>query len=162
MREYYVFRAPHKVQDNNQEDHETEETRKEEPGEFWENPDYQKYKKKHGDHFCDKLAMWASKKMKNNPHAESGHTWTVEEVKGAFEKLGLSKPSTTTWGDVAYAANMAYADYYGYSLKTDADVIKQANADVIDPDGYPGKIFNRWLSDMMGKGIDVPWGEFIY
>lgn len=159
MREYYVFSPPRRISKDNESDNDSE---KKETTEFWEDPKYKKYTEKNGDHFTDKLAMWASKQMKNNPHAEAGHTWTVEEVKGAFEKLGLSKPSTTTWGDVAYAANMAYADYYGYSLKTDADVIKQANADVIDPDGYPGKIFNRWLSDVMGKGVNVPWGEFIY
>lgn len=129
--------------------------------EFWEDPEYDKYKAKHGEHFCDKLAVWAGKMMKNNSHADQAHSWSVEEVKAAFEKLGLLKPDNITWGDVAYSANMHYADYFGISLKTEADAVRQAYADAIDPDGYPGKIFNRWLSDVMGKNISVPWSEFI-
>lgn len=132
-----------------------------EKDEFLDDPQYDNYKEKHGEHFCDKLSVWASKLMKNNQHGEAGHSWSVEEVKAAFEKLGLSKPAQATWGDVAYSANMAYADYFGISLKTEADCIKQAYADVADPDGYPGKVFNRWLSDVMGKDIEVPWADFL-
>lgn len=43
----------------------------------------------------------------------------------------------------------------------EADCIKQAYADAEDPDGYPGKIFNRWFSDVLGKKVTVPWEEFI-
>ena len=59
-----------------------------------------------------------------------------------------------------YAANMAYADYYGISLKTEVDCVKQAYADAADPDGYPGKIFNRWLADVMGMDIKVSWEKY--
>lgn len=128
--------------------------------EFWDDPEYRKYKEKHGEHFCDKLAIWASKKM-DNAHGDKSHSWTVEEVTSAFEKLGWKKPEMATWGDVTYSANMAYADYYGGSIKTEQDVLRYAYDDVSDPDGYPGKVFNRWLSDVMGKKIAVPWSEFI-
>lgn len=121
---------------------------------------YEEYTQKHGNHFTDALAEWASSKMEN-AHGEAGHRWSVEDVKGAFDRLGLKKPEKSTWGDAAYAANMAYADYYGISLKSEADCVKQAHADVSDPDGYPGKVFNRWLSDVIGKEIDVPWHDFI-
>lgn len=128
--------------------------------EFWDDPEYRKYKEKHGEHFCDKLAVWASKRM-DNAHGDKAHSWTVEEVKAAFEKLGFKKPETSTWGDVAYSANMAYADYFGGSIKTEADALRYAYEDVSDPDGYPGKIFNRWLSDVMGKEVAVPWSDFL-
>lgn len=128
--------------------------------EFWDDPEYDKYKEKYGEHFSDKLAVWASKLMKNNSHGETGHSWSVDDVKGAFDKLNLTKPDKVTWGDVTYAANMAYADYYGISLKTEADCVKQAYADAADPDGYPGKIFNRWLADVMGMNIQVSWGKY--
>lgn len=137
------------------------EPEEKETNEFWDDPEYSNYREKHGEHFSDKLAVWASKLMKNNQHGEAGHSWTVDEVKAAFEKLGLTKPAQSTWGDVTYSANMAYADYYGISLKTEADCIKQAYADAADPDGYAGKIFNRWLSDVMGKNVKVSWSDFL-
>ena len=96
-----------------------------------------------------------------NAHGEKSHSWTVEEVKSVFASLGFVKPEKSTWGDAAYAANMAYADYYGGSLKTDADVIRHAYEDISDPDGYPGKVFNRWLSDVMGKQMQVKWSDFV-
>ena len=120
---------------------------------------WDKYEKKYGDHFSDELSEWASSRMKNSYGSEAHH-WTVSEVKSAYERLGYTKPEESTWGDIAYAANMAYADYYGMSIETEAGCIKQAYADVMDPDGYPGKIFNRWLSDVIGKGEKVPWAEF--
>lgn len=128
--------------------------------EFWDDTEYRKYKEKYGEHFNDTLAVWASKRM-DNAHGDKSHSWSVEEVTSTFAKLGLQKPEGSTWGDVTYAANMAYADYFGGSLKTDVDVIKHAFEDVSDPDGYPGKVFNRWLSDVMGKDIAVPWSEFL-
>ena len=128
--------------------------------EFWDDPDYKKYEEKYGEHFNDKLAVWASKQMQN-AHGEKSHSWTVEEVKSVFGSLGFVKPEKSTWGDAAYAANMAYADYYGGSLKTDADVIRHAYEDISDPDGYPGKVFNRWLSDVMGKQMQVKWSDFV-
>lgn len=121
---------------------------------------YNDYVTKHGSHFTDMLAKWASSQMQN-VHGEPTHHWSVEDVKSAFERLGYKKPEESTWGDVAYSANMHYADYFGTTLKTEADCVKQAYADVTDPDGYPGKIFNRWCSDVIGKKMDVPWDEFI-
>lgn len=79
----------------------------------------------------------------------------------AFERFGLTKPEEITWGDIAYAANMHYADCFGVSLKTETDCVRQAYADAADPDGYPGKIFNRRFADVLGSKKAVPWDDFI-
>lgn len=121
---------------------------------------YNDYAAKHGSHFTDELAKWASEQM-TNAHGDPAHHWSVEDVKSAFERLGFKKPEENTWGDVAYSANMHYADYYGTTLKTEAECVKQAYADVADPDGYPGKIFNRWCADVIGKKVNVAWENFI-
>lgn len=121
---------------------------------------YNDYVTKHGSHFTDDLAKWASEQM-TNAHGDPAHHWGVEDVKSAFERLGFKKPEENTWGDVAYSANMHYADYYGTTLKTEAECVKQAYADIADPDGYPGKIFNRWCADVIGKKVNVPWENFI-
>lgn len=126
---------------------------------FWEDPAHKRYTNAHGEHFNDKLAEWASKRMKNVSGV--AHTWTVEQVRNAFPKIGYDKPQCNTWGDATYAANMAYADYFGVSLKTEADCLLHAHAEMSDPDGYPTKIFSRWLSDVMAQNIMVPWDEMI-
>lgn len=121
---------------------------------------YEEYHAKHGSHFTDELAKWASEHM-TNAHGDPAHHWSVEEVKSAFERMGYKKPEDMTWGDVAYSANMHYADYFGVTLKTEAECVRQAYADISDPDGYAGKIFNRWCSDVYGKKVEVPWKSFI-
>lgn len=124
--------------------------------EFWANEGYNAYKAKHGMHFSDKLAMWASMRMKNATGNE--HRWSVDDVKGAFSSLGFSLKGKCTWGDATYAANMIYADY-GAHLKADTDAVKMAYALMTDPDGYEGMIFNRYTADIMEKGECVPWME---
>lgn len=121
--------------------------------------DFVKYTKKHQEHFTDELAKWASNRMVN-AHGDPDHHWSVEQVKDAFEKLGLKKPDDVTWGDAMYLANMHYADYFGESLKTEIECIKQAYADIIDPDGYPEKAFSHWYTDVLKKNVDVPWELF--
>lgn len=58
-------------------------------------------------------------------------------------------------------AEMNAGNYYGVSLKTETDCVRQAYADAADPDGYPGKIFNRWFADVLGSKKAVPGEDFI-
>lgn len=122
--------------------------------EFWNNEGYKAYKAKHGMHFSDRMAMWASSNMKNADGKD--HTWSVYDVKAAFSSLGYTLKNGYTWGDVTYMANMLYADY-AKCLKADTDAVKMAYAITEDPDGYDGMIFNRYTADIMEKGTCVPW-----
>lgn len=172
---YYVLQShSHKEEDGMNEKegrseygaHEEEEvhassTSKVGPAEFWDDPEYRRYKEKHGVHFCDTLAIWASGQLKNK-RGDQKHLWSVEEVKAAYNKLGLLKPDNVTWGDATYSANYTYANFFGDTLRTDIDVLKHSNADISDVNGYSGKTFNRWLSDVMGMKISVPWKSFVY
>lgn len=121
---------------------------------------YKDYVNEHGGHFTDKLATWASDHM-INAHGEPTHHWSVEDVKSAFGRFGLTKPDNVTWGDITYAANMHYADYSGITLKTEPDCLRQAYADAADPDGYPEKIFNRWCADVIGKRLKIDWEKYL-
>lgn len=125
--------------------------------EFWGNKDYVEYKKKNGMHFSDKLAEWASKRMKNANGME--HTWSVADVQGAYKALGLKLPEGATWGDATYAANMMYADL-GPELKADTDAVKYGHRLISDPDAYEGQLFNRYTADVMEANIPVPWEMF--
>ncbi|CAJ0592261.1 unnamed protein product [Cylicocyclus nassatus] len=62
-----------------------------------------------------------------------------------------------TWGDAAFLANWYYSDEYPDYLKTETDVIKRTYKAAQDPDGYEGMTFARWLSDIIGKEIEIDW-----
>lgn len=128
--------------------------------ELWANPYLKEYETKHGMHFSEKLAEHASKKMKNRNGL--AHYWTREEVKGAITGAGLKIPADVRWCDMHYLANMAYADYFGSSLKTEVDCLQWACDQVNDPDGYSEKAFNHYLADLMKcETCDIPWKEMM-
>lgn len=123
------------------------------------NQHYTEYVHKHGFHFTDALAEHASKMMVNSNGQP--HSWTTSQVKKSMEGLGLLIPSKVTLGDVTYAANMAYADFYPDPLKDEASCLKYAYRVANDPDGYDGMIFCRWLVDIIGKAIEIDWKKYI-
>lgn len=120
-------------------------------------PGYLEYIKKHGYHFTDKLADYASKKMVNT--SGSAHSWTTEQLRSV---LGPFTPThNETCGDMAYTANMAYADFYPAVLDTVDKCITYAKLVASDPDGYEGMEFMRWTSDAIGKSLTLNWEDFI-
>ena len=120
---------------------------------------YSEYVKKHGYHFTDALAEHVSKMMVNANGQQ--HSWTASQVKKSMESLGLSIPGKVTTGDVTYAANMAYADFYPDPLKDEAACLRYAHKVANDPDGYDGMIFCRWTADAIGKAIKLDWEKFV-
>lgn len=120
---------------------------------------YSKYIEKHGHHFTDELAEYASKLMKNA--SGNSHSWTAAQVKKSIENLGLTIPNNVTSGDVTYLANMYYADLYPDPLKDEVSCLKAAYKSANDPDGYEGMTFCRWTADVIGKAIKVEWDKFI-
>ena len=120
---------------------------------------YSEYVKKHGYHFTDALAEYASRMMEN-ANGQS-HSWTAIQVKRSVESLGLNIPNNVTNGDVTYLANMYYADIYPDPLKDEASCLRAAYKVANDPDGYEGMIFCRWTADVIGKAINISWENFI-
>ena len=123
------------------------------------NQHYAEYVHKHGFHFTDALAEHTSKMMVNS-NGQS-HSWAASQVKKSMEGLGLLIPDKVTLGDITYAANMAYADFYPDPLKDEASCLKYAYKVANDPDGYDGMIFCRWLVDIIGKAIEIDWKKYI-
>lgn len=121
--------------------------------------EYSEYVKEYGYHFTEALSEYASKMMVNANGQP--HTWSVGQVKSSLENMGLGIPAKVTLGDMAYAANMAYADFYPEVLKDTASCIKYAYQLANDPDGYDGMIFHRWLADVKGKSLKLNWGKFM-
>lgn len=120
---------------------------------------YSKYVEKHGHHFTDALAEYASKIMINANN--QNHSWTANQVKKSIESLGLVIPEKVTTGDITYLANMYYADLYPDPLKDEAACLKAAYKSANDPDGYNGMTFCRWTADVVGKAININWEKFI-
>lgn len=115
------------------------------------------YMEKNGPHFTPELAEWASKKMKNVDGTE--HSWKVRQVEEAMAAMGV--PEGAHMGGLTYAANMAYADFYPAVLKTEGACLEYAKALASDPDGYEGMVMYRFLTDMEGLGVEVPWERFV-
>ncbi len=123
-----------------------------------------KYKHNYGLHFTEKMAQYAASLMyKKDP--SSGKEEKIEPLKkDAVEEL-LKKHGIelkhNTMSDAVYVANMALADFYKSSVKTEADLalfIKDYVDDADQPDGF---IFNRWLGDMLLAGIPIDWDELL-
>jgi hypothetical protein len=113
---------------------------------------YKRYVEKNGHHFTDKLGAWASKQLVNADG--TGHCWSVDQAAMAMD------PLTNGWtrGDAAYYLNWLYSDLMGaHPMVTEAMVIGVARHGMRDPDGYDGMVFDRWISDVINKEMEVDW-----
>lgn len=130
--------------------------------------EFKEYIAKHGYHFSNALAEFASRQMRNAEEVENGSNnhqiLTAEYVKTKLTFLGLTvSPETTgtnTLGDITYEANMVYSDVYPELLDKE-DCIRYGYLIAKDPDGYEGMIFKRWCTDMMEKHLKIDWLEYI-
>lgn len=122
--------------------------------------DYYDYVSKHGSHFTNELASYASSLMVNA--SGDRHCWTPSEVKKSMASLGLTVPEDkATLGDLTYLANMAFADLYPEVCRDEAACLKYAYKIANDPDGYEGMVFSRWCADVIGKSTNIDWTKFI-
>lgn len=127
--------------------------------ELMDSHEFVNYIEHHGYHFTDRLADWATRQIVN-ANGEK-HNWSSVAVAKALEQMRSKMPSFITDGDLAFAANMCYADYYPSLAKTEEDCLKYAVMTATDPDGYDGMIFSRWLTDIIQTQKSVDWGKVI-
>lgn len=116
-----------------------------------ESEGFKAYIKKHGYHFTDSLATLAISAMVNADG--TNHKWSVKQVMAVIASnfASFENKNKFTNGDLAYTANMAYADFFPDTVKSEADCVKYATKVAADPDGYEGIAFMRWLTDLIGK-----------
>lgn len=122
---------------------------------------YAKYVEKHGLHFTNELAEMAICKMENI--SDDGHgKWSIKQVEAVVKTHNPAMHFThcVTMGDLAYLANMYYADLYPESIQTENGCIKAAILIANDPDGYEGQAFCRWVADIMAKGKSIDWEKY--
>lgn len=109
------------------------------------------------DSLRNQIADYASKKMVNT--SGSAHSWTTEQLRNVLGPFTTTHNETS--GDMAYTANMAYADFYPAVLDTVDKCVTYAKLVASDPDGYEGMEFMRWTSDAIGKSLTLNWEDFI-
>ena len=119
---------------------------------------YDSYIKKYGSHFSPLLFKYATDHIENKN--KTNHKWSVEQIKDAINRLGYTIPATSVIEDIAYTANMAYADFHP-ALLTEDQCIEYAMNVANDIDGYEGIQLYRWIADQMGKNVNINWGQFI-
>jgi hypothetical protein len=56
---------------------------------------------------------------------------------------------------------MAYADFYPGVISEPDKCINYAIHIAVDPDGYEGIAFSRWLSDVMMKKLNIAWADYV-
>lgn len=124
-------------------------------------PDFLAYIKRHGYHFTPELADYVTRNHLINTDG-SRHNWTTSQVKTAMETAGMKANLLhMTWGDASYLANWYYSDEYPDILTSEPAVIRRAYRAAQDPDGYEGMTFYRWLSDVVGHGLEIDWKSFL-
>lgn len=122
---------------------------------------YKAYIAVHGAHFCEALAEDVICKLENADG--STHKWSVKQVVAACMTFNPNMKflHNVTHADLAYAANMYYADFYPESISDESKCIKAAMMIANDPDGYEGQIFCRWVADVKAKGHHIDWHKYI-
>lgn len=120
-----------------------------------------RYIETHGLHFTEDLAKEAVNHM-TNANGDT-HVFTMAFINQWLldNNIATSILRNSTLGDIYYAANMAYADFFPEIIKDSNDCIKLAVAMAKDVDGYEGLIFARWLADCKHKKLDINWKEYI-
>lgn len=117
---------------------------------------YDYYIKKYGKHFNEKLCKFAISKIVK--YSEAVQPIEKEIVDKLLEAYNITMNNNELW-DYVYIANMGKADLYGSSIADELHLAKYIKDVIDDEDGYEGIVFNRWLSDMCGKHIEINWEE---
>lgn len=123
-----------------------------------EQSQYDEYVNKHGLHFTEGLAEYASSLMQNK-NGQS-HKWNANGIAAALIQYGFTYPDTSSIGDIVYTANMAYADF-NPGLLNEKQCIEYSINVANDIDGYEGIQFSRWMADVKAKNVDVDFSKFI-
>lgn len=120
---------------------------------------YAHYVEKNGHHFTDGLAAAVSSMMRGPDGAVP--PWTPAKMRKTMEAMGHAVPAGVTVGDLVYAANMGYSDLRPEFIKDDMDAYRYAMKTAVDPDGYEGMLFTRWVADVMSTETDIDFEKYM-
>lgn len=125
---------------------------------------YHEYRNKYGLHFNEKLMKFAVSKMKYYNSSTRELELISPISKAELDSMLVSNSITITNNklyDYVYVANICKADFYNSSIVDEKHLCLYVKDVIDDPDGYEGIVFNRWLSDMKEKMIEIDWKEML-
>ena len=117
------------------------------------------YLQYYGWHFNNRLCDFAV----SNMVARSGGKFerlskdTVDKMLSTY-KIELENAQGY---DAVYVANMAKADYFGSSIKTEEGIARFVKDYIDDPDGYEGLPMTRYFADIIGSGTVISWEDVL-
>ena len=122
---------------------------------------FEEYIKKHGYHFTDDLADYASSLME--PYSSAIPKIKSSEIPDYItEDTRLKAKFHSSNGDLAYLINMYNTDFTDTGLFSSIkDFVHMAVSIINDKDGYPGMVFDRWLTDIKAKEIEIDWKKYV-
>lgn len=120
--------------------------------------DMAQYLSFYGWHFSEKMCKWAVSRMyrKNNGRKVPIDPITKDKFDDMLRQYAITLDTYNVY-DPVYIANMCKADYFGTSVRSEADLVQYVKDTVDDPDGYDGMPFTRFYADCIGSGIPIDW-----
>lgn len=122
----------------------------------------EEYLSYYGWHFSKKMFQWATSKMYKleNGRKKKIEPYSKDKVDDMLRQYGLVLTNNHGY-DAAYVASMCLADYFGKSVKTEADLVQFVYDTLEDPDGYEGMVFTRFYADCIGSGTPISWEDML-
>ena len=122
------------------------------------------YLSANGWHFSKKMCEWAVSRMKAKDPA-TGKEKRLEAVKKEDVDDMMRKYNVKLDGDngydKVYVANMAKSDFLKSSIADEQHLALFVKDYIDDEDGYDGMPLTRFVADCIGRGVSIPWEDFI-
>lgn len=111
----------------------------------------------YGYHFSPAMARWAVSMMEFRKRTDKMGKEDAEKLL-ADREIDFRKAKAH---DLVYIANNVLADRWGSSVKDEDQLALAIKDELLDPDGYEGMAFTRFLSDCNAKGVPIVWEDMI-
>lgn len=122
------------------------------------------YLRNYGFSFSKRACEWAVNQMVRKSGV-SGKTepiepYNKEKAEELLTKHGIKLENNIGYNFV-YVLNMAVADFWKSSIKEEKDLAQYVKDVVDDVDDIPENLFRCFMYKLEGKGIPIPWEEWL-
>lgn len=122
------------------------------------------YMRNYGFSFSKRACEWAVNRMyKENPSTkkrEKIEPWTKEQVDDLLKKYNVTIENNIGYNYV-YVANKLKADKLKSSIPDEQHLALGVKDEIDDIDDIPENIFRCYIYSLEGKGIPVPWEDWL-
>lgn len=121
------------------------------------------YLANHGYHFSKRAFQFATKRMRKKDGSGNENEvkpYTNDETEEMLSKYGIKLKNDHGY-DKAYIASMLKADCLGSSIEDERHLAMGVKDFLDDVDGGEERAFRHWYSDMIEKGVSIPWEDIV-